>query len=90
MSVFKENRPLAPSKYRRVWPLLGLILSGLIIEKQASVMQGLDFDLLPLVDDGMSSSEVGIYRGHIAKAFVIALVIVMVDKGLDLGFKIAG
>ena len=38
----------------------------------------------------MATSEVDVGRGEVAQALVVALVIVVVDKGLDLGLEIAG
>ncbi len=42
-----------------------------------------------LQQDGLTAPEVDVSKCEIAQALVIALKIVMGDKGLDLGFKIA-
>ena len=57
---------------------------------QASVFDGLPFDPFALLDDGVSPAEVGVGGRHIAEAFVISAVIIVVDEGLDPGLQIAG
>ena len=43
-----------------------------------------------LADDGFGSSEIGICGRQIVHALTVALVIEVLDKRLDLAFKIAG
>ena len=57
---------------------------------QAPMFDGLSLDPLTLFDDGCSPAEVGIGGCHVFQALVVALVIVVLDEGLDLGLKIAG
>ena len=57
---------------------------------QASVFDGLPFDPFALLDDGVCPAEVGVGGRHIAEAFVISAVIIVVDEGLDPGLQIAG
>lgn len=57
---------------------------------QASMFDGLALDGFALFDDGWRPAEVGISGCHVLQALVIALVVVMVDEGLDLAFKVAG
>ena len=57
---------------------------------QAPMFDGFSFDPFALFDDGFSSSEVGIGGRDVVQAFMIALMVVMFDERLDLGFKVAG
>ena len=76
----------------------GLILGGEFAvlqgsperSRRAPMFDGLSFDPFSLFDDGCGSAEVGVGGSHVAQALMIALVIVMVDEGLDLGFEVAG
>ena len=47
-------------------------------------------DPFALFDDGLSPAEVGIGGGHIVQALVVALVIVVLNEGVDLGLKVSG
>ena len=64
-----------------------MILSGELAVLQASVFDGLPFDPFALLDDGVSPAEVGVGGRHIAEAFVISAVIIVVDEGLDPGLQ---
>jgi hypothetical protein len=44
-------------------------------------------DTLVLQQDGLPPAEIGIGRGQIIQALVIARVIILLDKGLSLGLK---
>ena len=57
---------------------------------QAPMFDGLLFDAGPLGEDLLVPAEVGVGGRHVAKAFMVALVIVILDEGLDLGLKVAG
>ena len=57
---------------------------------QAAMFNGLSLNPFSAFDDGFGPPEVGVCRRHVAEAFVIALVVVMLDERIDLGFKIAG
>ena len=57
---------------------------------QAPVFDGPSFDLLPFQQNGLASPEVDIGRCQIVQALVMALMIVVRDEGLDLGFEITG
>ena len=46
------------------------------------------FDPVPPFDDGGVAAEVGVGGRHIADAFVVAVVVVMIDEFSDLTFKI--
>lgn len=56
---------------------------------QAPMFDGLSLDPLSSFDDGRSPAEVGIGRRYVVEAFVVALVIVVLDERLDLVLKIA-
>ena len=65
------------------------MLGGEFAVLQAPLFDCLSFDPFSLFDDGLRSAEVGVCRCHIGQALVIAAVIVVLDKGLDLTFEIA-
>ena len=50
----------------------------------------LSFDPFVLSDDGCSPSEVGVGRRHVVQAFMVALMIIVLDEGLDLDLEVAG
>ena len=51
---------------------------------------GLSFDPFSLFQDCLAPSEVDVGRGEVLQALVIAPVVVMIDKGLDLLPEITG
>jgi hypothetical protein len=57
---------------------------------QAPMLDGLSFDVGPLAQDVGGSAEVGIRGRHVAQALVVADMVVMLDKGADLGLQVAG
>ena len=57
---------------------------------QASRFVRLLFDPFPLFQNGFVTPEVDICGCDFAQALVVALVVVVIDKGFDLGFEIAG
>ena len=61
------------------------MLSGAVAVLQAPVFDGLSFDPFSLFNDGRGTAEVGVGGGHVVQAFVIALVVVVLDEVLDLG-----
>ena len=52
------------------------------------MFDGLFFDPFSLFDDGGCSAEVSISRRHVAEAFVITLVVILLHERFDLGFQI--
>ena len=58
--------------------------------KQAPLFECFSFDPFSSLDDGCCSAEVGVGRCHVVEALVVALVVVMLDEGLDLALQIAG
>lgn len=58
--------------------------------KQASRFDGLPFDPFSLFQNGLAAPEVDIGRGEVLQALVIAPVVVMIDKGIDLMPEITG
>src|SRR6266487_3419683 len=57
---------------------------------QAAISNGLSLDPFSFGQDGWAASEVDVGRGEIVDALVVAAVVVVVDKGRDLGFEVAG
>ncbi len=57
---------------------------------QAPMLDGLAFDLLPFQQDDVATSEVDVGGREIAQAFVITLMIVVFDEGLDVSFEVTG
>ena len=64
------------------------MLSGLALVRQASFFECLFFYLSPSFDDGPVPAEVNVGRCQVAKAFVIAVVIVVLNEGADTGLKV--
>jgi hypothetical protein len=77
-------------KLTEIGPRLGLVLSGELAVLQAAMFDGLSLDGLALFDDGWRPAEVGVSGRHVFQALVIALVVVVLDEGLDLAFEVAG
>ena len=57
---------------------------------QAAGSNGLSLDPFSFGHDGWAASEVDVGRGEIIDALVVAAVVVVIDKGRDLGFEVAG
>lgn len=57
---------------------------------QAPMFDGDTFDAGALSEDCFVPAEVGVRWRHVAQAFMVALVIIVLDEGLDLGFEVAG
>ena len=57
---------------------------------QAPMFECLSLDPFSSFDDGGSPAEVGIGGCHIVQALVVALVVIVLDEGFDLGLEIAG
>ena len=66
------------------------MLGGELAVLQAPILDGSPLDPFALFDDGWCPAEVGVGGRHIAQTLVVALVIVMLDEGLDLGLEPAG
>ena len=54
---------------------------------QAAVLDGLQFDASPFGQDGFAATEVDVGWGQVADAFVVTVVVVVVDEGGDGGLK---
>ena len=54
------------------------------------MLDGLSLDPFALFDDGGGPAEVGVGGRHVVQALVVALVVVVLDEGLDLGLEVAG
>ena len=66
------------------------MLSGLPLMVQAAVLDREFLDPFSPFDDGCGATKIGVGRRDFAQAFMIALVVVMLDEGPDLGLKVAG
>src|SRR5690349_20730748 len=66
------------------------MLGGLLEVEQASLLDGAVLDALSFELDGLRSAEVDIGGCHVAQAFVVAAVVVMLNEGLDLCFEVTG
>ncbi len=66
------------------------MLGGDLAVLQAPMFDGLSLDPFTLFDDGWCPAEVGVGGRHIVQALVVALVVVVLDEGLDLRFEITG
>ena len=63
------------------------MLSGELAVLQAPMFDGLSLDPFALFDDGIGPAEVGVGRGDVVEALVVAPMIVVLDEGLDLGVR---
>ena len=66
------------------------MLCGELAVLQAPMLDGPAFDPFALFDDGCGPAEVGVGWCDVIQALVVALVIVMLDKGADPSLKITG
>ena len=57
---------------------------------QAAVLGGQFFDLFSLFDDGGVASKVGVSWSYVADALVVALGVVVLDEGAELGLESTG
>ena len=56
---------------------------------QASRFEGLLFDPFSLLQNGLVPSEVDVSRCDVVETPVVALMVVVIDEGFNLGFEIA-
>ena len=66
------------------------MLSGELAVLQATQFDGLSFDPFSLFDDVCGPAEVGVGRGDVTEALVVAAMIVVLHEGFDLALEIAG
>ena len=64
------------------------MLSGKLAVLQAPMFDGDTFDAGALGEDCFVPAEVGVRWRHVAQAFMVALVIIVLNEGLDLGFEV--
>ena len=64
------------------------MLGGELAALQAPMFDGLSFNPFTLLDDGFGPAELGIGGCDVIQALMIALVVVVLDEGLDLGLKV--
>jgi hypothetical protein len=60
------------------------------VVQQAPLLDGLALDAFTLEQDGLAAAEVGVGRGQVVQALVVALVVVVLDEGRDLRLELAG
>ena len=65
------------------------MLSGELAVLQAAQFDGFSFDPFSLFDDVCGPTEVGVGRGDVTEALVVAAMIVVLHEGFDLTLKIA-
>ena len=63
------------------------MLSRLALMVQATVLDGQFLDFFSPFDDGGVASKVGVSWCDVSDALVVAVVVVMIDEGADLGFE---
>ena len=56
---------------------------------QSSVFDRVSFDPFALEQDCLTAPEVDVGRRQVLQAFMVALVIVMIDEAIDVRFEIA-
>ena len=66
------------------------MLCGLATVNQSAGLDGLSLDPFSFQQDGVAAAEVDIGRGEVSDGLVVAVVIVVIDEGVDLGLEIAG
>ena len=54
---------------------------------QAAVLDGLVFDASPFGPNGFATPEVDVSRGQVVQAFMVALVIIVIDECLNICLK---
>ena len=54
---------------------------------QAALLDGSALDALPLQQDGLPPAEIDISRGQVVLALVVAPVVILLDKGLNLSLQ---
>ena len=59
-------------------------------KRRCSMLDGDAFDAGSLGEDGFGPAEVGVSWRHIVQAFVVAVMIIVLDERLDLGLEVAG
>jgi hypothetical protein len=67
-----------------------VISGGLQVMLQSTVGNGLSFDPFSFCQNGWTAPAVDVGWGKIVDAFVVAAVVIVVDKGRNLSFEIAG
>jgi hypothetical protein len=72
-----------------LWLGCGFSLGGFALVLQSSSFDGVALDPFTLKQDGLAASEVDIGRGQVLQAFVVAVVIVMVDEAIDVRSEVA-
>lgn len=67
---------------------MGFDLSGFGLVVQAAFFDRVSFDPFAFEQDGLSASEVDVGGSEIVEALMVTAMIVMLDEGRNLGFKV--
>lgn len=89
MSAVRDIGQFGELIYWRLWPIQVFILGGGLAVQQAPLVDGVALDPFFYVQDGVAASEVDVGRREIAETFVLAPVIVVVDKSVELRLQVA-
>src|SRR5271163_1414876 len=90
MSVVRVFETTGRVNQGRFW-LINVVMSGGVQPVvQAAVGNGLSFNPFSFCQDDLAPAAVGVGRGKIVDAFVVAAVVVVGDESANLGFEIAG
>ena len=54
---------------------------------QAAMLDGFALDAITLQQDGLSPAEIDVSRGQVVQAFMVALVIIVIDECLNICLK---
>jgi hypothetical protein len=57
--------------------------------QQAPLLNSLVLDAFTFEQDGLSSAIINVGQGEVLQALVVALLVLVLDKGLDLRLKVA-
>ena len=66
-----------------------MMLCRLLSVQQAAIGNCLSFDPFALKQDGLAASEVDVGRCQVLQAFVVAMVIVVIDEAINVPFEVA-
>jgi hypothetical protein len=66
------------------------MLRGVSLIVQTTFRDGVSFDPFSFRQNRLPAPEVNISRGQVFQAFMVSLVVVVIDERLDLLFKITG
>jgi len=89
VSVVRDIGTVQGLTDRRLWHIWLIILGCEFAVLQAPLLNGLPFDPFSFHQDGLAAPVIDIGGREIAQALVIALLVVVLDEGLDLSLEVA-